>query len=443
MSFFVKTTDLDRLATSGEFQETGELLQLDHPSRIFLDLQQKDIRSFRRENADLIVEASNGSQLRIANFYQENGDSQLYLKGEDGGLMLAVLSPVDESGSLFSQYVALTEASPFESVEGASGGLFSAQGESDGSWLADNWGLVALGVLGIGGAGAAVAGLGDGGGDSNTAPATVVVPEPAVPSISENGSGAFSAGALTIIDDTTPTFTGAGATVGNTITLYDGTTVIGTATVTVNGWALTPTTPLAENTYAFTLTEKDATGRESAHSSAFNVTIKTGELTGGSGDDLLIGGAGDNILDGGAGNDTLVDGSGNDVFKGGAGNDEIVITSVDVTSIDGGLDVDTLTLDNVITLNTDTLSGTISNIERVDMAYDSAANTLTLTPDAVLAMTDANHQLQIVGDANDTLNASGAVEQPGQQQEINGVIYDQYTFGSTLLLVDHDIIVNG
>lgn len=361
MSFFVKTTDIDRLATSGEFQETGDLLQLDHPSRVFLDLRQEDIRSFRKEDADLLVETVDGNRLRIANFYQSNGDCQLYLKGDDSSLMLAVLSPVDETGSLFAQYVALTEASPFESINGS-----SAADEDDGghgAWTSADWGLLGLAVLALGGAGAAVVGLG---GDSS---------------------------------DDEP----------------DGVTREGTAGDDVlNG----------------------GEGDDTLRGNEGNDT-----MDGGDGNDRLEGGDGDDVLLGGSGNDTLIDGSGSDTFDGGTGDDRIVIDGTDFSSIDGGSGFDVLVLDGGIDLNATNASlDEVNNIERINMAADDQANTLTLTAADVEAMTDADNELQITGDSNDTLNVSGATLEG--TKTVDGITYDQYTFGSTTLLVDQDVVVN-
>lgn len=424
MSFFVKITDLDRLATSGEFQVLSDLLQLDHPSRVFLDLQQSDIASYRRENTDLIIEAVDGSQLKIANFYQTNGDCQLYLKGDDGGLMLAVLSPVDDSGSLFSQYVPLTEASPFESVEEET--RVNADGSAVGDWWSDNWGLVTLGLLGLGAAGAAVGGIGGGGssGGDTTAP-----PAPAIPSVSSDGSDAVSVGANTIIGDTQPTFSGSGAIPNDTIKLYEGTTVVGTDTVDANGnWSISPT--LAVGAHNLTLTATDQAGNQSS-STAVSIKIDTdGTLNGTTGADLLVGGISDDILKGLGGSDTV---------EAGAGDDQIIISDTGFASIDGGADFDVLVLDAGISLDTVNVNS-ISNIERVDMESDTLANTVTVTADTVQAMTDGNNELQIVGATNDTLNASGAVS-AGQTTTIGSIIFDHYTLGSTTLLVDEDIVV--
>ncbi|WP_442786193.1 Ig-like domain-containing protein [Methylobacter sp. YRD-M1] len=77
-------------------------------------------------------------------------------------------------------------------------------------------------------------------------------------------------------DDSTPTVNGSGATPGDTITLYDGTTAIGSTTVDASGnWSITPATPLPEGSHSFTATATDPVGNESGASAAFTLTIDT------------------------------------------------------------------------------------------------------------------------------------------------------------------------
>ncbi|MDR3598285.1 Ig-like domain-containing protein [Clostridium sp.] len=70
-----------------------------------------------------------------------------------------------------------------------------------------------------------------------------------------------------------PTISGTGQA-GDTVTVYDGTTVIGTATVDSNGnWSLTPATALADGKHVITATQADAAGNESGVSNTVNLTI--------------------------------------------------------------------------------------------------------------------------------------------------------------------------
>ncbi|MEW5562070.1 BapA/Bap/LapF family large adhesin [Enterobacter asburiae] len=77
-------------------------------------------------------------------------------------------------------------------------------------------------------------------------------------------------------NDTTPTFSGTGE-VGSTITIYNGITNIGTATVGEGGtWSFTPSTPLTDGTtYAISTTETDIAGNTSLHSPTVTITIDT------------------------------------------------------------------------------------------------------------------------------------------------------------------------
>ncbi|MGT8858800.1 BapA/Bap/LapF family large adhesin [Enterobacter sp. 186315] len=77
--------------------------------------------------------------------------------------------------------------------------------------------------------------------------------------------------------DTTPTLSGTGAT-GDIITIYNGTTVLGTAQVGEDGkWTWTPDEPLPNGTYNITLTatDKDGAGNESPPSNGATIIIDT------------------------------------------------------------------------------------------------------------------------------------------------------------------------
>jgi hypothetical protein len=130
------------------------------------------------------------------------------------------------------------------------------------------------------------------------------------------------------------------------------------------------------------------------------------------------------------GNDTLVGGGGVDRFSGGDGNDTIVLTASDITNlvanggstrstVDGGGDFDTLRLSGGASLNLTTISNVaamsgertsrINNIERIDMATDTAANTLTLSAQDVNDMAGMNliRSGSVSADGATWANASG------------------------------------
>jgi Ca2+-binding RTX toxin-like protein len=128
-------------------------------------------------------------------------------------------------------------------------------------------------------------------------------------------------------------------------------------------------------------------------------------LSGGAGDDALYGGAGDDALYGGTGNDFLSGDTGSDILSGGAGDDEIVFDEID-SSIDGGKGLDTLIIDENVTLDLSIVSDKISNIEILDL--NQGDQNITLHVDDVLKVTDTDNLLRIVGDSNDTINLDSA-----------------------------------
>ena len=81
-----------------------------------------------------------------------------------------------------------------------------------------------------------------------------------------------------ITNITHPAISGSGAAPGDTVTLYDtdGTTVLGTGTVAVDGtWSVTPDAPLSEGPHSLSVTVTDSAENESAASVALTVTIDT------------------------------------------------------------------------------------------------------------------------------------------------------------------------
>ena len=80
-------------------------------------------------------------------------------------------------------------------------------------------------------------------------------------------------------DDSTPEFLGTGVA-GDTITLYEGTTVLGRAVVDENGeWRLTLDSTLPDGIHNLTATATDPAGNISAPSNTFTITVDTTPLT--------------------------------------------------------------------------------------------------------------------------------------------------------------------
>ena len=99
-----------------------------------------------------------------------------------------------------------------------------------------------------------------------TAPATPTtaasVADDVTPVISNVANNGFT-------NDNLPTISGTGAEAGTTVTVLDGATVLGTATVANDGsWSFAPTTALAEGPHSLTYTLTDAVGNTSGASPA-------------------------------------------------------------------------------------------------------------------------------------------------------------------------------
>ena len=81
-----------------------------------------------------------------------------------------------------------------------------------------------------------------------------------------------------VTDDTTPTIRGTGID-GDIITLYNGGTVIGTATVAGGTWSITPGTALANGNYTLSATATDPAGNVSNNSNSISFTVNSTKLT--------------------------------------------------------------------------------------------------------------------------------------------------------------------
>jgi hypothetical protein len=90
----------------------------------------------------------------------------------------------------------------------------------------------------------------------------------------------LSSGAST--NDTTPTLT-LTAEAGSTVQVYDGTTLLGTATEDPQSpglYRFTPATPLADGLHNLSATAADAAGNTSTKAAAFNIQIETAAVAG-------------------------------------------------------------------------------------------------------------------------------------------------------------------
>ncbi|WP_438451811.1 Ig-like domain-containing protein, partial [Listeria monocytogenes] len=102
---------------------------------------------------------------------------------------------------------------------------------------------------------------------------TIVPETPAITAVSDDAQHPVTIGGAT--SDTTPTLGGT-AEAGSRVSVYDGTTLLGTTTADSSGkWTFTPTTGLGEGAHSITVTATDAAGNVSTPSAAFELTIDT------------------------------------------------------------------------------------------------------------------------------------------------------------------------
>ncbi|WP_312217144.1 Ig-like domain-containing protein, partial [Pantoea vagans] len=110
------------------------------------------------------------------------------------------------------------------------------------------------------------------------------------PSLVDDAGNPVADGSAT--SDSTPTIGGSGMQPGSTVTVSDGDTDLGTATVDADGnWTFTPDAPLADGEHALVVDGTDANGN--ASSSTVDVIIDTSETVPGMTDD-----AGNPVADG-------------------------------------------------------------------------------------------------------------------------------------------------
>lgn len=156
------------------------------------------------------------------------------------------------------------------------------------------------------------------------------------------------------------------------------------------------------------------------------------ELHGGNHDDLLFGGGNDDSLYGDDGNDELYGQGGSDRLDGGAGSDlvfggtgdDVLVWDPEDSRFDGGYGNDQLL---VLTGDIDltAFTGDLVSIECVDLLSDPSANTLSLSADDVLDMTD-NGLLSVLGDDLDRVSTDDGwtlsrVEADGSQLYLHSV----------------------
>ncbi len=161
------------------------------------------------------------------------------------------------------------------------------------------------------------------------------------------------------------------------------------------------------------------------------------EIEGTEGDDTLKGSEAAEHFIAGDGNDNLLGLGGADIFDAGAGDDAIRIGDLTFASIDGGEGNDALHLaGSGMNLDLSALGDQIHNIETICL-YGRGDNTLTLTADSLLNLSDATHILKVHGNTGDHI-----VMQDDDWVDGGGHgFYHTYTHDDAVLLVGVNVAV--
>ncbi|EIC85944.1 Ig-like domain-containing protein [Serratia sp. M24T3] len=263
---------------------SGNQVNLTAPSVVKLNLNQSDIKSLTRNGNDLVVTTKSGEVLVIHGFYGPNGDSDLVLQDNHGALWW-----VEDPGTEGVHYVSIDSTDALLAESGNSDAVNTAIGiGATGALLA---GLAAL----VGGGGGGHSGSNDsnnggtdngggnnggnnGGGNNggNNGGGDTTPPSAVTNLVITDNVGAVQ-GAITNgtnTDDNTPTLSGT-AEAGSTVNVYDGTTLLGTATVGADGsWSFT-TPALGDGQHSLTVTVTDAAGNTSAATDPVTFTVDT------------------------------------------------------------------------------------------------------------------------------------------------------------------------
>ena len=138
----------------------------------------------------------------------------------------------------------------------------------------------------------------------------------------------------------------------------------GAGSDTLNGGAGIDTVDYSYLTTGFTLSLASIAAQTLATGDADTLS-NFENVTGGTGNDVLIGTTADNVLNGGAGNDTLTGGLGNDTLTGGLGTDTAVFAGVSTTYSVSTLNGVVRVVDNAPTVDGNDGTDIISGIEQL------------------------------------------------------------------------------
>ncbi|TXI16782.1 MAG: hypothetical protein E6Q62_10775 [Nitrosomonas sp.] len=156
------------------------------------------------------------------------------------------------------------------------------------------------------------------------------------------------------------------------------------------------------------------------------------------GDDVLRGTLAAEIFEAGDGNDLLIGRGGVDVFRGGTGVDQIKVPDLSFQSIDGGSGNDILHLDGRDQhLDLAIIGDKIQGVETICI-YGRGDNTLALTADSVLELSDTSNTLKLHGNAGDRVTVLDGGWLDGG---VNG-FYHTYVNDDAVLLVGANLAID-
>ena len=153
------------------------------------------------------------------------------------------------------------------------------------------------------------------------------------------------------------------------------------------------------------------------------------------GDDNFTGTKAAERFEGGNGNDRMIGRGGSDSFDGGAGNDYIRILGDDFQFVDGGSGIDMLGLaGSGFNLDLSSVIDKIHGIETISL-YGVGDNSLTLTAQDVIDLSDSTDTLKIKGNAGDSVVGLNSGWADGG---VHGNFHT-YTQGDAAVLVGVDV----
>ena len=157
-------------------------------------------------------------------------------------------------------------------------------------------------------------------------------------------------------------------------------------------------------------------------------------IEGAPGNDTLKGTPGADIFKASDGNDTLIGRDGADIFHGNAGNDHIKISGLDFALVDGGTDSDVLHLDGSnLSLDLSILGDKIGSIETICL-YGRGDNTLTLTAEDLINLSDTTNTLKVNVNAGDRIILGNEWVDQGSHG-----FYHTYTQDDAILLIGQNM----